>query len=141
MSIDDRELGDRVLAELCEAGSENAFALINVVCERKGILDELANFQHALEELVRRNQISLSIGLDSANRLARLDVTESLAEIGRFRNYFTFRSSDRHWTDARRAGPPFGEPFPCVVLTMIGRKAGEQLIRTRGYNWWLTGTQ
>lgn len=128
------EIEERILANLDEAGEENAVALLNTICNRTGAAEEAAAFAIAVSELTKRGLVTvaghetLMFGPSSIEHTLRL-----LDGLGRA---LIFR--DRYWTDSRRTGPPFPDHLVYVIATPAGRQAGRELIERRGYDWWAT---
>jgi hypothetical protein len=136
-----RELADRILLELEEAGEENIPTILNVVNDRHGVHKELEDLQVALVNLVQSGHVRMAVERDRNGLLQDADVDTSLRVISELPDYIRFDSDRGRWTNARIKGPPFPEAFPYAVHTPVGKLAGRQLINERGYRWWRPSKQ
>lgn len=130
------ELEMRVLSELEEAGQEDIITMMVTVLEPTGHARDIEGMQSALENLVRRDLIRMSMDRDPSGRLRDLSQEESLKVVAGLKSYVHFNREKAIWVNAQQSGPPFGDPFPYIVDTASGKKMAFEILDERGYQWW-----
>ena len=133
-SIDETAM--RILATLEEAGEDDAVDLINTVNATSGAPGELKQFVMALEQLIRGGLVRMSTDKEKSGTLRPLSVDESLTALEAISSYTQYDSKASAWFDTRRTAPPYSGRFPYVLTTDVGLPIAQELLKTRGWQWW-----
>jgi hypothetical protein len=134
--LDLPELDQRILSELEEAGQEVVPTMMLTTMSMKGEPSEIATFTSALDRLVTMGFVRMSIDKEDSQRLRALSEVDSLSVVATLNQHLHFDSDRGIWQDARHIGPPYGEPFPFIVCTALGKRVALKLLQQRGYQWW-----
>ena len=78
-----------------------------------GSMDELADLQRVLENLVRMDVVRMSMIRDASGRLMPLSKAESLEAIEDLWSGLRFKAG--RWIDTRHAASSLNDPFPYIV--------------------------
>ncbi len=130
------ELDQRILSELDEAGREDVPTMMLTTMAGTGEPKEVHVFKSALERLVLKGLVRMSIDADPSQKLRALSELESLAVVAALSEHFQFDAGRANWRDTRHVGPPFCEPFPFIVATEDGKNLALKVLQQRGYKWW-----
>jgi hypothetical protein len=135
--LETREVAERILAELEEAGEENVPTMLNTILPGTGDPSEVELLVGALESLVEADLVRMSTSYDAKGRLVDLSKEESLAQIAALSSNLSFGDADRLWDDSRyESGTPRDPPYPYIVITDAGMKAAREILMKRGHDWY-----
>jgi hypothetical protein len=134
--IDLTELEMRILAELEEAGEENAAALLNTIIRPTGDDSEISDLQRALQRLITGDLVRIATDVDASGRLVDLSQRQSLEVANILRSKLAFDSTRKLWTSAQKSDRSNGRSLPQVVNTLLGKERGRELINLRGWEWY-----
>jgi hypothetical protein len=139
--IEHKELEQRILAELEEAGEETVGTLINTVTQSAGAPAELNSCFAAIGSLIDRDFVRMSNSRGADRRLEPLPQQDSLVVLDSLALKFKYDPVKGYWQDnSIIAGEPLREYPPEVILTKTGRAASVAVLTERGYQWWRAKT-
>lgn len=131
---DERELADRILAELDERGADNLHSILNTVIEPTGSPHEIDGLGLALADMLRQKEAHLALETMYPRKTSRLGEADAEAMLAALHRWFKYDASQRYWMLGN--GDPLKDEYPILVLSDIGQLRAQRLLEMRGYRWW-----
>jgi hypothetical protein len=126
---DARELSQRLLAELFEAGEDGVPTLLNTIDAQVGSNEKICNFAIALEDLVIADLVLLFVARIPEVGPVALSKQESLLLARNLPAHVVFDTSRGMWKLT-------GAVHPQIIVTDRGMLLSEEILAERGYRWW-----
>ena len=125
------EQGQRILAELEEAGFENVSCIINTVSLGSGHAAELAENLAAIDELVVKGFAQVAYENEALGKLESISTQASMSAIAEFEKKIAFDVAEGIWKWVRHSSRAY------LRVTGSGLEKSRQILNERGHQWWL----